>query len=59
LAGKWIFQLDEEKVKSSECEDDNSQPIQINPTVVSIFGQVPIELSGPCVNQTSVDRSLL
>ena len=55
IPGKWIFRLDGEQIESSECNSEKyiSEPLLINPNFVSIFGRVPIEFSGPCVNQSS------
>jgi len=50
-AGKFVFRLDGQEVESSECSD--SKVIQINPNFVSIFGGLPVEFSGPCVNESS------
>lgn len=48
--GKWVFRIDS-NLKIAECQefDGESQKLRLDPSVVSVMGNVPLKLTGPCL----------
>uniref|UniRef100_A0A914PEL2 NIDO domain-containing protein n=1 Tax=Panagrolaimus davidi TaxID=227884 RepID=A0A914PEL2_9BILA len=49
--GKWVFQVDSSNIQTAGCTTNftTSDILRISPTFVTTFGQIDVEVSGPCI----------
>uniref|UniRef100_A0A914XYT1 Uncharacterized protein n=1 Tax=Panagrolaimus superbus TaxID=310955 RepID=A0A914XYT1_9BILA len=49
--GKWIFRVDSSDIQTAGCTTNftSTDILRISPTFVTTFGQVNVEVSGPCI----------
>ncbi len=52
--GKWVFRVDNADIQSPGCNTNFTGSIRVVPAFIDMYGHVPVEIIGPCFND-SVD----
>uniref|UniRef100_A0A914DWE2 Sushi domain-containing protein 2 n=1 Tax=Acrobeloides nanus TaxID=290746 RepID=A0A914DWE2_9BILA len=53
-SGKWVFRVDNAEIQTAGCQQNFTGQLSIAPTFIELYGHEPVEITGPCFNETSI-----
>jgi hypothetical protein len=51
-SGKWVFRVDNTNIQPAGCSTNFTRNIRVVPTFIDMYGHVPVEIIGPCFNDS-------